>query len=298
MRLKELVLIAILLPSMAVIVPVMADAPGVGTVYEGVSVPGIALGFSRAEVEGAYGQPHYCTDHSIPDDLAYCNFTVSGGGLVSVRYRGIEGGFAHNSPDDEVDYIRWGEAVSGWTTTAGINTTLAKSDPDAVIAVYPEAEVTYTSFGLIQNVVDWLKGVEIIWSYDQYSTGHTSVSMSIFGPLPSLPTAQTTHVEDIELSAYDDRGLHRISGWAMILDEHERAATGAAVYASWTLPDGSNRSAVEDFVGIDGVAYFELITKVGRSYRGIYELRIDDVSLADHTFDPADSVLIVSVYLK
>lgn len=58
-------------------------------VYERDRVPGIAVGFNRADVEAAYGQPYYCQDHAIPGDFAFRALPVSGGGLVSVRYRGL-----------------------------------------------------------------------------------------------------------------------------------------------------------------------------------------------------------------
>lgn len=298
MERKRLLLIAILLASLVATVPVLADAPMVGTVHEGDSVPGIALGFSRAQVEDAYGQPNYWQSYAIPDDFAFCTFPVSeGNGSVSVRYRGADDGLAHNSPDDRVVYIGWGESVSGWTTTAGINTTLAKANPDAVIVAYPEAEVTYLSPGFVQRVVDWLQGVEIKWTYDSY-TGRTHVSMNIFVPLASLPDALETHVETIELFAYRDRGLRKINAWVEILDEHGRAATSATVDAIWKFPDGSTQPAFEDFVGINGVAFFQLIAPNGRSGRGIYELRIDNVALDGHTFDRADSDLNAGVYIK
>jgi hypothetical protein len=114
MKRKQLVLIAVLLASLVLAIPVLANAPMEGTVTEGVSVPGLALGSSRAQVESVYGQPHYCQSHAIPDDFAFCTFEVSGGGLVSVRFRGADGGFAHNSPTDKVSYFGWGEPVSGW----------------------------------------------------------------------------------------------------------------------------------------------------------------------------------------
>jgi hypothetical protein len=33
-------------------------------------------------------------------------------------------------PDDVAYHIQWEEQVSGWTTTAGVNTALALADPD------------------------------------------------------------------------------------------------------------------------------------------------------------------------
>jgi hypothetical protein len=278
--------------------PVLAAVPNDGTVYEGVSVPGIELGFSRAEVEASYGQPYYCQTYNLPGDNASCGFRASNGAGVSVRYRGADGGFAHNSPDDVVTEIRWGESLSGWTTTAGINTALAKTDPDAVIAAYPNAEVTGTP-GVDGILVDWLLGIEVRWTHDGY-TGAIHVGMRIFEPLASLPTVEQTHVQDIELLGYKDRGVRRIYAWALILDEHQQGATGAAVYAEWVLPDGSTQPAYEDFVGLGGTttAFFELIGNIGKLERGIYTFRVIDVQLADHSFDAAGSVPGASIYVK
>ena len=294
MRRKRLMSIAILALCLVTVAPVLAEVPTEGIVQEGVSVPGIELGFSRAQVESAYGEPYYCQTYSVPGDAAFCTFRAGGGGLVSVRYRGADGGFADNSSDDTVIEIRWGETLSGWTTTAGVNAALAKADPDAVVAAYPDAKVVYRDSGLIESVTDWLQGVEVRWSYDPY-TGATHVTMSIFDPLASLPDAQATHVETIEVRAYKERGRRYINAWAEILDGYQQAATYATVDAIWVLPDGSTQPAYEDLVGLDGTASFQLI---GKLRRGTYELRIIDVQLADHEFDRSASVLRASVYFK
>jgi hypothetical protein len=297
MKGKSWVLIAVLLAALVAAVPALAAAPDEGTVYEGMSVPGIELGFTRAEVEASYGQPYYCQTYALPGDYASCGFRASNGGSVGVRYRGADGGFASNSPDDVVTEIRWSETLSDWKTTAGISTAVAKTDPDAVIAAYPSAEVTGTP-GVDGILVDWLLGIEVRWTYDGY-LGVTHVGMRIFEPLASLPTVEQTHVGDIELSGYKDRGRRKINAWAQILDEHQRPATYAAVYAEWVLPDGSTRPAYEDFVGIDGTAFFQLIGKIGKLQRGTYTFRVIDVQLADHTFDAAGSVVLsASVYVK
>ena len=52
--------------SLAVAVPVFAYAPSMGTVYEGVTVPGVALGDTRAQVEAAWGEPESCQDLVLP----------------------------------------------------------------------------------------------------------------------------------------------------------------------------------------------------------------------------------------
>lgn len=293
MKRKAWVLLAVLLAALAAAMPALAAVPDEGIVYEGVGVPGIELGFSRAEVEASYGPPYRCQTFAVPNDYALCVFQASGGELVTVRYRGAEGGFAGNSLNDVVTEVRWAEPLSLWTTTAGINTSVAKADPDAVIAAYPDAEVTGNP-GVDGSVIDWLLGIEVRWTYDGY-TGTTHVGMRIFEPLASLPTVEQTHVEDIELLGYRDHGLRKINAWAQILDEHQQAATSATVYGEWVLPDGSTRSAFEDFVGINGTAFFQLI---GKLQRGTYTFRVIDVQLAGHTFDAAGSVPGASVYVK
>lgn len=110
----------------------MATAPGTGVVVEGVSVPGAALGYTRAQI--------------LPEvenigDQASCSFDVEGGGQVTARYCGADGGPASTSPDDVVTYLRWSQQDSGWTATAGINPTLALADPQAVRVAYPNATV-------------------------------------------------------------------------------------------------------------------------------------------------------------
>ena len=291
------ILIAVLMAPLGVAVPALADVPVQGVVDEGVGVPGIELGFSRAQVETSYGQPLRCQSFQVPNDTAVCVFEASDGAGVTVRYRGADGGFAGGSPDDVVTRISWGESLGGWTTTAGINTSVAKTDPDAVLSAYPDAEVTGDP-GVDGSVIDWLLGIEVRWTYDGY-TGAIHVGMRIFEPLASLPTAAETHVQDIELSGGKDRGVKRIYAWALILDEHQQAATSASVYGEWVLPDGSTRPAYEDFVGLDGTARFYLVGNLnGRTYRGIYTFRITDVQLAGHSFDADGSVTEASVYVK
>jgi hypothetical protein len=296
MKRKLWILLAVLLVALATAVPALAAVPIQGTVYEGVGVPGIGLGFTRAEVEASYGDPYYCQTYALPSDYAFCTFRASNGGLVSVRYRGADGGFAGNSQDDVVTEIRWGEPFSGWTTTAGVNTPLAKSDPDAVIAAYPDAEVNGTP-GVNGNLVDWLLGVEVRWTYDGY-TGAIHVSMRIFEPLASLPEVLQTHVQDIEVSGSRDHGRRRLYAWAQILDEHKQAATFSSVTAEWVLPDGTTQPAYEDFVGLDGTAFFELGGKIGKTQRGTYTFRVLDVQLAGYSFDAAGSLLEASIYVK
>lgn len=285
-RLWFSLLIAILL-LVFVVVPVLADAPGTGVVVEGVSVPGIELGFSRSQVESAYGDPAFCQNVSGYDQGS-CQFDVEGGGQMSVRYRGADGGPASNSPEDVVYFIRWFQQVTGWTTTAGVNTTLAYNDPDAVMAVYPNATVSY------QSMFDWsLDDPELgihIYYHTSYLTGALSVSMGISFPAspPPEPEEHFVRVTDIDLSVAK-RG--EVSASVRVQDDLDRNAYGAIVFATWTMPDGSQIS----FNGVTdsfGTVMFDL-GKLKR--RGTYTFKIEDVDINGFHFDAGNSVLNASV---
>lgn len=294
MKQKTLVLVMILLALVITVVPVLAEAPAVGTVTEGIGVPGIDLGFSRAQVEAAFGQPSSCQSVESAGDFASCSFPVDGGGQVDVRFRGADGGNAANSPDDVVHHIRWHEPVSGWTTTAGVNTALAKSDLEAVVVAYPAAQVTYNSFGAIYSVVDAAQGIEILWSPNFYS-GTVHVSMAIFAPRPPAPQpVQQIHVEDIELTAVKNKGQRAITALVQVRNEQGLAAADALVSATWTMPNGTTKT-VQDVTSGSGYAYFDL---TGRLERGTYLLTIDDLTLTDYIFDRNGSILNASIKVR
>lgn len=267
--------------------------PTEGTVVEGVRVPGIALGFTRAQVEGAYGEPQSCQSSGGFGNNAYCSFLVSGGGQVNVHYRGSDGGTATGSPDDVVFKIGWTEATSGWVTTAGVNTTLAKENPEEVLAAYPDARVTYTQFGTIYSVIDYPLGIEIIWFPDFYR-GTTHVHMAIFYPTdpPPLPEHKA-HVSSINLTSRKVRGRRQVQAYVKVQDEQNQSVRGANVSAYWTYPDGRTQF-VEDATSSTGNAYFE----INNVPRGAYTLTIDDVVLEGYTFDRDNSVLNESLYVK
>jgi hypothetical protein len=269
-----------------------AAAPDFGTVVEGQSVPGVALGFTRAEVEAAYGPPESCTDQAVyGSDLrgldAICAFTVIGGGRTTIYHRDVDGSLAKGSPDDVVYFVRWSEAVSGWTTTAGVNTTLAKEDPEAAAAAYPNAEVTRNQWGGITRIRDYPLGIEILRSPNFYA-GTVSVTMAIFVPTSAPPPPEElTRVTDIELTAKKVKALVKVE------KESTLAAAGATVLATWEYPDGSTLPVV-DVTSMSGYAYFEIL----RAARGSYTLRIDDVVLDGRRFDLENSLLEASVTVK
>lgn len=269
-----------------------SGAPAEGIVVEGVSVPGIALGYTRAQVEAAYGDPIWCQNVNGYDQGA-CAFPVQGGGQVDVRYFGADGGPANNSPDDVVHFITWYESVSGWVTTAGVTTMLAADNPDAIIAAYPDAYITYNSFGGLYSVIDYQQGIVILWVPDFYN-GTTHVQMSIRYPGdPPPPPENLLRVTDIDLTAGKGRGQRRAQALVRVENELGQSMSGATVSAYWTYPDGSAQT-VEDATSSSGYAYFEIVG----IRRGFYELTIDNVALDGFTFDSENSILNASINVK
>jgi len=290
-RLWIALLAAVLLLAL-VTVPVLADAPGTGVVVEGASVPGAELGFSRAQVEAAFGSPKFCQSVEVGGDMASCSFEVEGGGQVDVRYRGADGGNASNSPDDVAYHYRWSQAASGWVTTAGVNTTLAIQDPEAAIAAYPNATVTYNpTFGNIESIEDKALGILIDYHFE-YLSGTLFVSMAISYPTdtpppPPPPEEHFVHVAEIDLMA----GKRDITATVRVLDELDQAASGATVQATWILPNGKQQSVSGQTDGSGRVEF--RLNKANR--RGTYTFRIDNVSLVGFEFDAGNSVLSASI---
>jgi len=297
-RLKRLwfaLLIAALLSTLLA-VPALADAPGTGLVVEGVSVPGAELGYTRAQVEAAFGAPKFCQSVEVGGDMASCSFDVEGGGQVDARYRGADGGNASNSPDDVAYNYRWSQAASGWTTTAGVNTTLAIQDPDAAIAAYPNATVIYNpTFGNIESIEDKALGILIDYHFE-YLSGTLFVSMAISYPAgsppppPPPPPPSEEHflrVTTIDLTA----GKRDVSADVQVLDELDQPVSGASVQVTWTQPNGKQQSVSAQTDASGGVAF--VLNNARR--RGTYTFTIKDVSLNGFDFDAANSVLSASI---
>jgi len=275
-----------------VFTPADLGAPAEGIVVEGVSVPGIALGYTRAQVEAAYGDPIWCQNVNGYDQGS-CAFPVEGGGQVDVRYRGADGGPASNSPDDVVFVIRWYESVPGWVTTAGITTTLAAENPNTVIAAYPNAEISYNSFGGLYSVIDYQQGIQVLWVTDFY-TGRIYVYMSIMFPGdPPPPPDNLLRVTDIDMTTSKVKGKRQIQAFVRVENERGSSISGATVSAHWTFPDGSTQ-AVENATYNTGYAYFPL----AGIPRGNYSLTVDNVELEDYTFDIDNSVLSAGIYVN
>ena len=293
MFVKRMTVLVVVIISLAFAMPVLADAPAEGTVYEGVSVPGIELGSTRAEVFSTYGEQLWCQSSAIPGNNAYCAFPVEGGGQVTVVFRDANGGYATNSPDDVVNHISWSEPVSGWTTTAGVNTALARSNPDAVIAAYPNAVVNYTSWGAVLRVTDYEQGISIIWNRNIYA-GTVSIEMSITAPSdPPPPPDPVTRVTGISLYANKIKGKRTIWASVWVDDEYWEDAVGATVIVDWTYPNGSTERL--QTVTLDsGVARFEM-----RNVKsGTHSLEVIDVIYLEHPFDRDYGTLTASIKVK
>lgn len=267
--------------------------PMEGIVVEGISVPKIKLGFTRTQVEAAYGEPQWCQSSGIPGNNAFCSFPVEGGGQVDVHYRGADGGPATGSYDDVIFKADWTEEVDGWITTSGVNTTLAKENPEEVLSAYPNAQVTYNQYGSIYRVVDYLKGIEVLWIPDFY-TGQIHIRMDIFYPMEEPPLSEKfSHITAINLTAQKIKGKRQIQAFIKVQDEQNQSVPGANVIAQWMLPDGSVQ-IMEDVTSGSGNAHFELIDVP----RGTYTITIDDVVLEGYVFDFESSELNASIYVN
>jgi hypothetical protein len=169
-------LILLATPALAATAP--TSVPAVGIVYEGKSVPGAALGATHYQVVRSYGDPVHCND--LPTARTYtCTFKVEGGGSVEVTFNRSQ---ISPTPGryDTVSFIRWSQEVSGWKTTAGINTKIALQNPKAVVEAYPKATVKYNTLGQIIQVRDGRLGIQVDWSG---TSSYQVVSMAIFRPI-------------------------------------------------------------------------------------------------------------------
>ena len=276
MYVKRMTILAVLLLSLVLAIPVMADAPGDGTVYEGVSVPGAALGDTRAQVDAAYG-PTGCQNF-------YCTFDAEGGGRVTVYYQGPNGGDSTGSPDDVAVTIRWNEDVDGWKTTAGINTTLAKSNKQAAVDAYPNAYLKYDSVGRLITLHDPELGIEIFWNHAYI---FYNVSMKIFYPYTPPPPPDYIRVADIDLRS-DTR--KSVTARVLVLDEQDDPVEGANVLVWWVYPVNKNNNTNMYTTGTtagDGYATF----RIDKASRGDYRISIENVTKEGFKFDANNSVM-------
>jgi hypothetical protein len=280
---KRITVLVVVLVSLVAAIPAFAAAPAEGTVFEGVSVPGIDLGDSREQVEAVYGPPRGCHDINVINDLASCSFDVEGGGYVGVLYQGPNGGNASGSPDDVVYNIRWGD-VDGWVTTAGVNTTLAYNDKQAVVDAYPNADLYYDSVGRLYRLQDPELGIQVAWNHAYI---FYSVSMAIFTPYTPPPPPDLLRVADIEMSA--DR--RSVTARALVLDEQDQPVEGAVVSAWWVYPKNNNNNTnlfIDATTAGDGYATF----RIDKARRGDYRFNILNVTKEGYQFDYDNSIIL------
>ncbi len=301
---RRMTVLVVVLLSLVVVLPVLAHAPADGIVYEGASVPGVALGDTRAQVQTAYGDPYSCTKGYEVDDDATCSYPVEGFdhlGRVWIHFRGPDGGLPSASPDDLVSSITWSDSVSGWTTEAGeVNTEWARSvrqDPEAVLAVYPNAVITYGLFGAMTQARDYDLGITIEWVYHFYS-GFLGVRMTISAPSEPPPPPPTpdpvARVTNISLYANKIKGKRTVWANVWVDDEYWDDAVGATVIVDWTHPNGSTERLEAVTSEDSGIASFEM-----RNVKsGTHSLVVVDVVYLEHPFDRELSTLTSSIKVK
>ena len=301
---KSMTVLIVMLLSLTATIPALADAPADGIVVEGVSVPGVALGDTRAQVQAAYGAPYGCTKAYEVDDDGKCSYPVEGFdhlGRIWINFRGPDGGLPSASPDDVVYSVTWSDSIVGWfTEEGGVNTDWARSvryDPEAVLAVYPNAEITYGWFNnTMTRARDYELGITIEWVYDFYA-GFLGVRMIIAAPSeppsPPAPPEPVTRVTNINL--YDNKIKGKRTLWASVWvdDEYWNNAEGATVIVDWTSPDGSTQRFQTD-TDSSGLASFEM-----RNVRaGTHSIEVVDVVYGEHPFDSEYGTLTASINIK
>ncbi|HEY5730634.1 MAG TPA: DUF4148 domain-containing protein [Anaerolineales bacterium] len=304
MKRKITILVVFFIVLAVAVTPVFAAAPAEGTVVEGISVPGVALGDTRAQVQAAYGDPFSCTSGYNVDDDATCRYPVDGFAdhLVNIwiNFRDPDGGLPSASPDDVVSSITWNDSVPGWfTQEGGVNTEWARSvrqDPEAVLTVYPNAVITYGLFGAMTQARDYELGIMIEWVYHFYS-GFLGVRMTISAPseppTPPPPPEPVTRVTNINLYASKIKGKRTVTASVWVDDENWNNAEGATVIVDWTHPDGSTQRIQAD-TNSSGLATFEM-----RNVRsGTHTLNVVDVLYLEHRFDRELSTLTSSIEVK
>jgi hypothetical protein len=294
---KERTITALLVGAISLLstLSALAAVPEYGTVIEGESVPGVALGATREQVEAAYGEPTRCQSGQNPGDAASCTWILEdyigqGGQIqsqVGMGFRGPDGGSPGNRPNDVVARISW-IGIDGWFTTKGVNALLALNDRDTVFDLYPDATIFHQSL-FDTHLTAYREGFSVSW-HTEYLNGFTSVRMSIFEPRePPPPREPSVNVSEINMDLYKRQVLGKVG----VVNDLNWRMRGAEVFATWTLPDGSTRP-VQGKTDSFGWAYFE----VNKARKGTYTLTVDDVVVEDHPFDAENSVLSATIFKR
>jgi hypothetical protein len=141
---------------LALVAAAAALPPAQGTVVEGHSLPGVALGASRAQVQQAWGAPSACVSPSL------CDWQRPDG-VAELSFQRRRGGPATGKPRDQVvagDFA----GIPGWVTTAGVSTASALNDPESVPVAYPEGHAYRFPNGHLRLLFDPAQGLEIQWT--------------------------------------------------------------------------------------------------------------------------------------
>lgn len=263
----------------AIPIQAMANPPIAGSVIEGTSVPGGAIGDTRAQIDASFGDPSFCQSITA-GDAGFCTYNTSDGS-VSVRYVGNDGGDADASPNDQVHSFNW-SGYSGWSTGVEVSTA---STPEEVVAAYPDATHTVGSFGF-ESVVSLELGFSWTKTVNPYF-GSVRISMSIFPgsspdpdpePDPDPDPGPTVLVDNLSLQL----SRNSVVATVTVVDDAGAKLDGAGVSATWTLPDGSS-AEVEGTTNRRG----QVKLSVARS-PGTFTITISDVSFDGHTFGGGD----------
>jgi len=158
--------------------PALAAVPQRGTVVEGHSIPGAALGATRQRVIATYGTPAFC----LSAGQAICTWQ-RGQGAVSIGFVGATGGNPAGTGRDRAATADW-TGLPGWRTTAGVTTASALAHPQSVPAAYPHAIFYRFSDGHLRLLIDFHAGIWVQW-VPGTSPGQYSVIIEIFAPTSS-----------------------------------------------------------------------------------------------------------------
>jgi len=137
--------------------PALAAVPLRGTVVEGRSIPGVALGATRQQAVATYGAPAFC----LSPGRAICTWQL-GNGTVSLSFTSAGGGNPAGTGRDRVAAADW-TGLPGWRTTAGVTTTSALTHPESVLAAYPHAAFYRFSDGHLRALFDFHVGISVEW---------------------------------------------------------------------------------------------------------------------------------------
>ncbi|MEW5985892.1 MAG: SBBP repeat-containing protein [Chloroflexota bacterium] len=171
----------------------------------------------------------------------------------------------------------WNIVVEGDLHWASVTPTSGETVPGGSDLV----TVTFDSTGLETGVYT---GALLINSNDP-NTPQVTV------PLVLTVECQTQCLRSvgIQLQGRQQGSLVGVRGTMLVTNETGQPISGAVVFATWTLPDGSTQSQTAT-TNSAGNARFTAIAGAG-----VYTLTIDDIVRPDYTFDRLNSVLSASI---